>query len=134
MINELRELLQLIEKLPSMVMWVLGGFLLYKLVITGSIWATVRLLINKTHNYFTMKKVEAQEESKITKIQIGDLFITSDASASRFVSLLHSLRDTNGGGYASSYVHLSDIRWLEGAVYDKREKEREEKKAREAKP
>ena len=45
--EELKELVGMVDKLPGMTLWILGGFLFYKLFIVGSWIALARLFIVK---------------------------------------------------------------------------------------
>lgn len=57
--GELKELISMVAGLPTVVVWVLVGYLVYKLAVLGSIYGVMRLLIDKAHNWLTApKKVE----------------------------------------------------------------------------
>jgi hypothetical protein len=57
MIDELRDLLKIIGDVPVYALWLALGFLVYKLATIGSIYAVIRLLIDKGHDAYTAPKV-----------------------------------------------------------------------------
>lgn len=54
--DELKELISMVAGLPTVVVWVLVGYLLYKLAVLGSIYGVMRLLIEKAHDWLTKPK------------------------------------------------------------------------------
>lgn len=110
MIQELRELLGVVEKLPAMTLWVLGGFAVYKLVVylstTGAVVMLVRLAIEKLHDY----KVRPPQPDPPKAVSLERIFITSDGTYERFRSILELVRDGVNlqkkwapGGYLHNY-------------------------------
>lgn len=120
MFSELKELLTMVQGLPNMVLWVLGGFLVYKLAIAGSIWSTVRLAIVKTHDYYNNKKARPI----YTKFELGRYFITCDSTPDEFMAAIRKIRNAKTS-IETDYIHDGDVRWLHEAI--------DEKKAREVK-
>jgi hypothetical protein len=51
--DEIKELLELVKALPNATLFVLAGYLVYKLVQIGSIYGIIRLVVVKVHDYFT---------------------------------------------------------------------------------
>lgn len=54
--DELRELIQLITHLPTFALWILLGFLFYKLAILGSVYGVIRLALNHLHSWATRER------------------------------------------------------------------------------
>lgn len=59
--DELKLLIDMVAHLPQMALWVLIGFLAYKLAVIGSIYGTIRLLIVKAHDWATKRKQVSME-------------------------------------------------------------------------
>lgn len=51
--EELKLLIEMVATLPQMALWVLVGFFVYKVVVIGSIYGVLRLLIVKMHSWLT---------------------------------------------------------------------------------
>lgn len=49
--EELKLLVEMVAGLPTMTVWVLAGYLAYKLAIVGSIYGVIRLAINRLYDY-----------------------------------------------------------------------------------
>lgn len=94
MLEELKQLIELIKGMPHMVMWVLAGLLFYKVVIIGS-WFSYDL---------------------------GRHFITTDGTFDSFLAIIGALKKDN-----SPYIHQSDVAWFRVAVYEKKQRDRENK-------
>lgn len=57
--DELKLLIEMVANLPTLAIWVLVGYLVYKVAVIGSIYGLLRLLIEKTHNWLTVRKTES---------------------------------------------------------------------------
>jgi hypothetical protein len=74
MIDALKELIGLVKELPEFALWILLGYLLYKLFIVGSIYGIIRLGINKLHDYLVNKKHKLDiKVHKIGNIVLSDV-------------------------------------------------------------
>ena len=116
MIEELKQLLNVVEKMPEMVLWVIAGFGIYKLVVylstTGAIYITLRLLIEKIHDAKTRPQV------KTVEVSLDKRFIINDGTLIRFyevIDLVHMHRSKESA-FPSSYLHGRDIEWLRNVV------------------
>lgn len=54
--DELKLLIELVASLPTMAIWVLVGFYIYKVTVIGSIYGLLRLCIVKMHDWLTKPK------------------------------------------------------------------------------
>jgi hypothetical protein len=65
MIDELKQILTMVEKVPETVLWVLFGFAVYKLVVwlsaTGATVMLVKLAIDKLHDYLVRPATKAYD-------------------------------------------------------------------------
>jgi hypothetical protein len=75
--EELKLLIGMVADLPTLAVWVLAGYLLYKVAIIGSIYGVIRLAIAKLHDWAIQKQKRGEE---ITLTLDGMQF---DSTASR---------------------------------------------------
>lgn len=54
--DELKILVDMVAHLPQMVLWVLCGFLAYKLAVIGSIYGLIRFCIGKLYEWAVQRK------------------------------------------------------------------------------
>lgn len=61
--DELKLLISMVADLPTLAVWVLVGYLCYKIAVIGSIYGVIRLLIVKAHDVMVTRKtvVKADE-------------------------------------------------------------------------
>ena len=113
MIEELKQLLVLIQGVPDMVMHVLLGFAAYKIIIflgtSAGIYGTIRLGINKWHDYAT-KKMSAPK--RLEWDRHGTFINSSD-----FDRLIRIMKNRPGRS-SLSYIHSEDVDWIENKVKD----------------
>ena len=101
--DELKLLIEMVADLPALTVWVLVGYLAYKLVVVGSIYGVIRLLIEKAHHALTTKRM--------TEYYLGDITITDNVAA-ELRTQLRRLTPHN-------YIHASHVAWLKEQL-DKR--------------
>lgn len=106
MIDELKQLLDLVRELPELAVWSLLGFATYKLVVylstTGSIVFVLKLLIEKCHSAITSPKEVAHVW------RIGDWCLMSDAKDSLESAVTGALRECRPEK-STRYIHGSDV-------------------------
>jgi hypothetical protein len=130
MIEELKQLLTMVEKVPETILWIAGGFGVYKLVLylssAGVIYKLGTLLITKVHDYKTRPEVLSLDDYVIDK--------TTAAELKRVIRKVTTRHDdyTTPASYVSyvlqsgmKYVHHSDISWLDELVSSKISEERD---------
>lgn len=96
--EELKELIELIAKLPEMAIYVVVAFWCYKVIVVGSIYGCIKLAIVKFSDWLQKDKVI------ITKYDIGGLFINEHIKN----ELIEAIKFCTGSGNPTS----SDIREL----------------------
>lgn len=124
MIEELKFILDAIGDLSGIALWVVGGFIAYQLIMylatTGAVVVLVRLAIERLHSWAT-----APRQPKIR--EFGDfvcrICITCDGTDVRVANLLRRLVG-KGVGIPTSYLHAESADWLEEAINEKEERER----------
>lgn len=111
MIEALREIVTIIKDLPAYAVWILAGFLFYKLTIIGSVYGVIRLGINRLFDYL------GKDRKVITEFKIGD--ITIDTSTHHALILLFEMIKKPG----ATYLHHDNVNFAIQAVKEKRERE-----------
>lgn len=117
MLEAAREILEMVKHMPEYTLWVLLGILFYKVFIAGSWIMVARLLIVKLYEYFK------SPPAKVVKYEINGQFI-DEKTKHAFDGLLSRIKshrielDPNGVSqfYSSSYIHSSDIAFLNQAL------------------
>ena len=98
--EELKILVEMVSNLPTMAVWVLCGYLIYKVAIIGSVYGLIRFFIEKTHSWLTTEKT--------VKWNLDGISI-NNVVKHRLVNQLQRIKST-------TYLHNSDIDILENAL------------------
>lgn len=98
--EELKLLIEMVASLPAMATWVLVGFFAYKVVVIGSIYGVIRLLIVKLHDWLVAPKTTAYKL---------DGLVINEAVALSLAAQLNRLSD-------SAYIHSNDVAKLAAAI------------------
>lgn len=116
MVEGLKELALVFKDLPDTALWILFGFLFYKLAITGSIVGSIcvvaKLLINKVHDAKTAPQVVKKE------FTLESMAITSDGTYDYLITFLRTIV-RSGAGINSKYLHREDVEFLIRAFEEK---------------
>lgn len=99
--EELKILVGLIADLPALGVWVLAGYLAYKISVIGSIYGVIRLLILKAHDVLLHRGFTATE----TQLRCVDREVHA-----ALVEQCLRLREN------SRYIHMSDVLHLRNAI------------------
>jgi hypothetical protein len=117
--EELKLLIEMVSKLPAMALWVLVGFWAYKVIVIGSIYGVIRLIVEKAHSYLTTPKHELKTvEARAT---IDGMVITGNLE--HLLYQLRRLQGTHAPGTSGPYIHDHGVRFLREALDDKFAKE-----------
>jgi hypothetical protein len=105
--DDLKLLIEMVAKLPTLAVWVLVGYLIYKVVVVGSIYGLLRLAIEKLHSVMVQKK------NGDVRAAIDGQVISSSMNA-----LLGQIRRIAGKNtyMQSAYVHSQSVEWLKEAI------------------
>jgi hypothetical protein len=74
--DEIKELINLINQLPTIAVWVLMAYLVYKLAVIGSVYGLIRFGIDKLHDWLVSPKTVT------VKAEFGGIGIFSETSLS----------------------------------------------------
>ncbi len=118
--EELQLLIGMVADLPTMAIWVLLFFFIYKVVIIGSIYSTIKLGISKLHSW----AITPKEKLVNMKHDFDGILITGEYH--KFKKQLERLRGIRSSSIYD-YIHATDIKWLQEAIDEKLNKEKEEK-------
>lgn len=99
MLDALREIILMVKELPEFALWILLGYLLYKLFIIGSIYGVVKLFITKTHDWLKNKNRQY--------ISLNDKFDVSKEVLNEFYEMLYQVNQLRES------VNKAEIRMLE---------------------
>jgi hypothetical protein len=113
--DEFKLLIEMVANLPTLAVWVLVGYLVYKVVVIGSIYGLARFAIDKLHNWLT--------DPKRKTIDFNILIEGEVISGSREALMAQMRRIKRATGV---YIHSSDIDWLRYAIDDRIAKDAEE--------
>ena len=98
--DELKMLIEMVANLPSLAVWVLVGYLVYKISVIGSIYGVIRLLIVKGHDVMVTRK---------TVIQPGELGCINENVRNMLIIQIERIKD-------SHYIHATDVHKLAQAI------------------
>lgn len=97
--DELKLLIELVASLPTMAIWVLVGFYVYKVTVIGSIYGLLRLCIIKMHDWLTKpKRIEFTMDGYV---------INNEVAAQLRNEIRRLARTTSGVIYSTDVAKLS---------------------------
>lgn len=103
--EELKILVDMVAHLPQMALWVLVGFLIYKLAIVGSIYGTIRFAVEQFVKWRTFTPPLRQGE-----FRIGNIAINEDVER----VLIAQIARLSEPGFG--YIHMTDTVKLKQAL------------------
>jgi uncharacterized membrane protein YhiD involved in acid resistance len=105
--DELKLLIEMVAGLPSLAIWVLCGYLVYKIAVVGSIYGLLRFAIEKWHSVLINRR-SGDVKAAIDGIVIAD-------SMNALLAQIRRISSKNKHG-KSSYIHDSAVDWLREAI------------------
>lgn len=114
--EELKELISAIAGLPTLTVWILVGYLVYKLAVVGSVYGVVR--------YGIEKFVEWRITPQTLQYKIGSKLIDESVAEQLQLQIARLSVESSYG-----YIHSSDVGRLKQALdnLDKQDFERKQK-------
>lgn len=122
--EELKILIGMVEKLPTLALWVIAFFFAYKVIVVGSVYGVIRFVVGKAAEAYRLRK-----ENVELRATIDGMCITCDGSHLMLMSQLDRLRGIHLNDprqSITSYIHAADVRWLQMAIDDKLLKDKKE--------
>jgi hypothetical protein len=115
------ELMDIVKDAPDLAIWVIAIIFAYKTFIVGSIYATIRYVMDKIHKVLIAKKTEVVEVD--VRGKLDGFTITSCLDG-----LIVQIKRIAGiASIDSHYIHQRDIEWLKAAIDEKIERDKLEK-------
>lgn len=116
--EDLKLLIQMVSNLPSLAVWVLVGYLVYKVAVVGSIYGVLRFAIEKLHSYLVQRKVIPPE---VKTVEVRSMLDGLAIPGLPVEALMIQLRRVVGKnlGIKSDYIHGQSVDWLREAIDDK---------------
>ena len=120
--EELKILVGMVSELPTMAIWVIIFYFIYKVIIVGSIYGVIKLGVRKLHDVL-IKKKEGDTIVNEHYWDLADRISISDDTTKEI--LAHCLRRMvgKGTGINTSYIHLAGAQWLQEAINEKEQRE-----------
>ena len=114
--EELKLLINMVEKLPALAVWVIVIFFAYKVVVVGSVYGIIRFVVKAVVQIVGKRREEVELYGLLE-----DECITHDGT---HLALIIQLRRLKGihlriqGLQPSSgaYIHTPDVEWLKSAI------------------
>lgn len=103
----------MVANLPTLAVWVLVGYLLYKIVVVGSIYGLVRFAIEKLHNWLIASKTKYVE---IRPLIDGECV---HSALEPMMEQINRLKHVQKHAQGSLYFHKTAAYWLKEAIDDK---------------
>lgn len=119
--EELRLLVEAVAGLPTLVVWVLMGYLVFKMSIVASVYVTIRYCIGRVCEYLTeRKRLDSLPKEVVSKVDVDGIVIGGEKD-----SLKAQLKRLAGKGMSmrSDYIHRQSVEWLAEAITEKEIKE-----------
>lgn len=123
--EDLKLLLEMLSHLPNAALWVLSGYLLYKVVVVGSVYGVVRFGIGRLFDWLQAKKAAPVEYKEIRPMLDG---MCIRASTEMLIAQLYRLRG-RGLSIQSEYIHEKSVDWLREAIDEKIARESQQERA-----
>lgn len=110
--DELKLLIEMVANLPTLAVWVLVGYLVYKIAVIGSIYGLIRFGIDKLHDYKAHRHERTTVEIRAT---LDGMCITSDGTHNALIAQIDRIKGKRTG-ISSSYIHRQSVEWLREAI------------------
>lgn len=117
--EELKLLIEMVTNLPTLAVWVLVGYLVYKVAVIGSIYGLARFTVDKLHNWLVTEK------SKTCVVDTGKIGCINADVGDLVRAQIRRLTSSN-------YIHESDVSKLRLAIDKISEMEREAQRVKNA--
>jgi len=116
----------MVSGLPTMAIWVIVFYFVYKVIIVGSIYWVIKLGIRKLHDVLTKKKELDIINNEYTWDYASRICIAGD-TAKRLVETALNKCKGKGISIGSPYIHEQSAQWLLDAITEKEQRETEQK-------
>ena len=122
--EEIKQLIEAVANLPHVALWVLAGYLVYKLAMIGSLYATIRFLGARLFDY-----LQARKTLPPVMVEVVDTFEgmciggESGRLKEQIQRVIGRFIHRNGLVGGLNYIHGGSVDWLKEAIDDKIKKD-----------
>jgi uncharacterized membrane protein YhiD involved in acid resistance len=120
--EDIKFLIDAVANLPTLAVWVLCGYLVYKVAVVGSVYGVIRFGLGQLFGWLNTRKLTV--EHKEIRAMLDGLCIHDQPE--RLIAQLYRLRG-KGVRIETSYIHRQDVDWLREAIDAKEALERDTK-------
>lgn len=113
--EELKLLIEAVAGLPTITLWVLVGYLIYKLAVIGSVYGLLRFTVEHLYKWL------AKSERNALLTMRGQVISNAEGPFGRLEVELLACRGIVSG--STTYFHPADIDWVIAAITEKRERD-----------
>jgi hypothetical protein len=126
--EELKLLVQMVASLPTLAIYVIIAFYIYKVTIIGSIYGVIRFAVGKLHDWAVTRKTLPTITQTIRFEDILNGITLNDEDVKK--ELIMQIKRVCGKnvGIDSDYIHGRSVEWLRQAIDDKELKDAKAKK------
>lgn len=114
--DELKQLIELVVKLPNTALWILAGYAIYKLAIVGSIYGTIKFGIEKLYDAYIAKVRRLDEPKRVVYTWKEGVEPISEEVKTQVVNALLRLKAVEYPDSKFAYVHDSFATTLDKLV------------------
>lgn len=100
--EELKNLAAVLKDLPHTAVWAIIAFLVYKLSVLASIYATIRFVVARGVEAYIAKVTKPET----TSVKLGNGLVLGDGTLPLLELQIMRLRKH------TQYIHTSDVQWL----------------------
>lgn len=123
--EELKILVGMVADLPGTALWVVGGYFVYKIVIVGSVYGTIKFALDKVRHIVQIRNeasvacITEQKRTEVVDTKIESMCIVRDGTYQHIIRSLEMVKDRNLTEGSGMYIHHSEAKWLREAIQDK---------------
>jgi hypothetical protein len=114
--EELKLLVEMVASLPTLAVWVVAAFYLYKISIIGSIYGVIRFAISKLHDWSITRKTLPPIVQEISlRDMLNGICISDEATKNLMMAQIRRICGKNLS-IDSDYIHERSVDWLREAI------------------
>lgn len=114
-VGELKALVDIVQSLPQLALWVAIGFWAYKVIIIGSIYGVIRFCVDRAYKAYTIRV----EQKKYAVTEVRDwkgIGVITNSEKGMVVQLKRLRYRFQSGAETSEYIHENGVMILEAAL------------------
>jgi len=123
MIDEIKQLGEMVNQLPHLALWVIAAFWAYKVILIGSIFSLIKYIVSRVVDLILRMRKVGEVDNQISVL---DDYCLNDTSASAIKAVLKECQhdDMRVVRYpADRYFSKAHLTWLKKAIDEKLERD-----------